>query len=168
MSAATSLHDGLGHHGLGHAGLEPVRVTTLFTPVEVVCPHCGDERSATLVDSDDGVAFILCDGCDRELDVALLSIPTAARLERWRGDAVVHGTTAVQCADGIHGCSYLAVASFRRLADDLSGPGKLRLLDEVARSEQGDLSTAQRGVLLELGVALGLGAASINAFLALL
>jgi hypothetical protein len=159
MSAAMSLHDEI----TGSAS-----ATTLFRLVEFVCPRCGDERHGVHLDGDDGGTHVQCDECRHEHPASVLAVPTRARLDAWRADAVHRGNVAMRSADGIHGCSYLAIASCRRLRDDLTGPGKLRLLDEIARSVGSDLHPAQRAVLAELGAALGLSAGAINAALALL
>lgn len=162
MSAAMSLEE---QHS------EPVvntlRTTVLFRLVEFVCPHCGDERSGAHVDGNDGITFVECCDCHREFDVSVLRVPTRALLDAWRADAVLHGTTALQCADGVHRCSYLAEASCRRLAPELTPIGKTRLLDELVRSVGGELTDAHRTVLVALGVSLGLTAAVINGYLAL-
>ncbi len=160
MSAAMTLHDDIG--------TSVARTTVLFRFVEFVCPHCGDECGGVHVDGDDGVTFVECGVCHQEHPVAVLAVPTRARLEEWRADAVHRGNVALRSADGIHGCSYLALASCRRLAAELTPAGKLRLIDEIARSVSGDLHPAQRNVLAELGVALGLPAGAINAALALI
>lgn len=162
MSAAFSLEE-----PFEEAAVHTLRTTVLFRLVDFVCPHCGDERSGAHVDGDDGVTYVECCECRREFDVTVLRVPTQARLDAWRDDAVLHGTTALQCADGVHRCSYLAEASCRRLATELTPIGKTRLLDEIARSIPGDLTSAHRNVLAELGVALGLTAPVINGFLAL-
>ncbi len=160
MSAAMTLTDELD---------APVaRTTTLFRFVEFVCPHCGVERGGVHVDGDDGVTFVECGVCHHEHSVGVLAVPTQARLEQWRSDAVHRGNVALRSADGVHGCSLLAIASCRRLADELTAPGKLRLLDEIARSVGDELHPVQQAALVELGVALGLPAAAINAMLALL
>lgn len=159
MSAAMSLHDEIA---------PKVSTTVLFRLVEFVCPRCGDERTGVHVDGNDGTAHVQCDECRHEHPVSVLAVPTRARLEAWRADAVHRGNVALRSADGVHGCSYLAIASCRRLRDDLTGPGKLRLLDEIARSIGDDLHPAQRAMLAELGVALGLPAGAINVALALL
>jgi transcription elongation factor Elf1 len=160
MSAAMTLTDELESPA--------ARTTMLFRFVEFVCPVCGDERGGVHVDGDDGVTFVECGVCNVEHPVSVLAVPTQAKLDEWRADAVHRGNVAVRSADGVHGCSLLAIASCRRLADELTGPGKLRLLDEIARSVGGDLHQAQRGVLAELGAALGLPAGAINATLALI
>lgn len=162
MSAAVSLeeHD-------SEPVLHALRTTVLFRLVEFVCPHCGDERSGAHVDGDDGVTFVECYGCHGEFDASVLRVPTRARLETWRADAVLHGTTALQCADGLHRCSYLAEASCRRLAAELTPVGKTRLLDQLVRSIDGEITDGHRSVLVELGVALGLTAPVINGYLAL-
>ena len=85
----------------------------------------------------------------------------------WRADAVLHGATALHCADGEHDCSFLALASCRRLAPELTAVGKTRLLDEIVRSADTELGQAHRAVLVELGVALGLPAVVINGYVAL-
>ena len=162
MSAAMSLEEQF-EQPVAHT----VNTTVLFRHVEFVCPHCGDERPGALVDGTDGTAYVECCACHHELDVSVLRVPTRARLETWRADAVLHGTTAMQCADGVHGCSCLALASCRRLAPELSPIGKTRLLDEIVRSYAGEVTTAHRSVLLELGIALGLPAPVINGYLAL-
>lgn len=159
MSAAMSLHDEI---------TPTLSTTVLFRLVEFVCPHCGDECQGIHVDGDDGTAHVQCDVCRHEHPVSVLAVPTQARLDAWRADAVHRGNVALRSADGVHGCSYLALASCRRLRDDLTGPGKVRLLDEIARSIGHDLYPAQRSALAELGVALGLPAGAINATLALL
>lgn len=160
MSAAMTLTDDLES--------AVARTTVLFRFVEFVCPHCGDERGGVHVDGDDGVTFVECGVCHQEHSVAVLAVPTRARLEEWRADAVHRGNVALRSADGVHGCSYLALASCRRLADDLTPAGKIRLLDEIARSVGDDLHTSQRAMLVEMGVALALPASAINAALALL
>lgn len=150
--------------------MEPSRVlptTTLFRLVDFVCPRCGDERTGAHVDGDDGVTYVECDDCGGELDSSVLRTPTRARLAGWRDDAVLHGNTALQCADGVHGCSYLALASCRRLAPEMTVFGTSRLLRELIGSVGGRLTPAQRGVAVELGVALGLPAPAINATIAL-
>ena len=162
MSAAMSLEE-----QYGEPVVHTLRTTVLFRLVDFVCPHCGDERSGAHVDGDDGVTFVECCDCHREFDVAVLRVPTQARLEAWRADAVLHGTTALQCADGVHRCSYLAEASCRRLASELTPIGKTRLLDQLVRSIGGEFTDAHRTVLVELGVALGLTAPMINGYLAL-
>ena len=162
MSAAMSLEE---HYG--EPEVHPLRTTVLFRLVEFVCPHYGDERSGAHIDGDDGVTFVECCDCHREFDASVLRVPTRARLEAWRADAVLHGTTALQCADGVHRCSYLAEASCRRLAAELTPIGKTRLLDQLVRSIGGELTDAHRTVLVELGVALGLTAPMINGYLAL-
>lgn len=162
MSAVMSLEE-----QYDEAVARTVRTTVLFRLVDFVCPDCGEERTGAHVDGDDGVTYVECCTCHHELDVAVLRVPTQARLDGWRADAVLHGTTALQCADGTHRCSYLAEASCRRLAADLTPIGKTRLLDELVRSIDGDVTDAHRGVLVELGVALGLPAPVINAYLAL-
>lgn len=162
MSAAVSLEEQYS---------EPVgdtlRATVLLRIVEFVCPHCGDQRPGAHVGRDDGVTFVECSDCHGEFDVSVLRVPTRARLDAWRADAVLHGATALQCADGVHHCSYLAEASCRRLAPELTPIGKTRLLDELVRSVGGELTHAHRTVLVELGVSLGLTAAVINGYLAL-
>ena len=163
MSAAFSLEEPF-EGAVAHT----VRSTILFRLVEFVCPRCGDERTGAHVDGDDGVTYVECCECRHEFDHTVLRVPTRARLERWRDDAVLHGTTALQCADGVHGCSYLAEASCRRLAAELTPIGKTRLLDELVRAVGGEPTPAQRAVLVELGVALGLTAPVINAYLALI
>lgn len=162
MSAVMSLEE-----QYDEAVARTVRTTVLFRLVDFVCPDCGDERTGAHVDGDDGVTYVQCCTCHHELDVDVLRVPTQARLDSWRADALLHGTTALQCADGTHRCSYLAEASCRRLAADLTPVGKTRLLDELVRSIGDDLTDAHRGVLVELGVALGLPAPVINAYLAL-
>lgn len=142
--------------------------TVLFRLLDFVCPRCGDERQGALVDGDDGTAYVECSSCHHDFDVSVLSVPTRARLDAWRADALLHATTALQCADGVHRCSCLALASCRRLAPEMSPIGKIRLLDEVARTVGDEPGPAQRSVLVELGAALGLPAGAINGFLALL
>lgn len=163
MSAAMSLEE-----QYDEAVARSLRTTVLFSLVEFVCPQCGDERSGAHVDGNDGVTYLECCECHHEFDVSVLRVPTQARLETWRDDAVLHATTALQCADGVHGCSYLALASCRRLAPELTPIGKTRLLDEILRSVGGEAATAQRAILVELGVALGLSAPLINGYLALI
>jgi transcription elongation factor Elf1 len=141
--------------------------TMLFRLVDFVCPRCGDERTGAHVDGDDGTSYVECDVCRNEFDPSVLRIPTQAVLEIWRDDAVLHGNTALRCADGIHGCSYLALASCRRLAPEMTVFGKTRLLTELIDSVGGELTPAQRSIAVELGVALGLPAAAINATVAL-
>jgi transcription elongation factor Elf1 len=162
MSAAMSLEE-----HFEQPVFHTVNTTVLFRRVEFVCPHCGDERPGALVDGDDGTAYVECCSCHHEFDGSVLRVPTRARLDAWRADAVLHGTTALQCADGVHRCSCLALASCRRLAPELSPIGKTRLLDELVRSVDGELTTAHRGVVLELGIALVLPAPVINGYLAL-
>lgn len=144
-----------------------VSTTMLLTLVQLVCPHCAEQTTGALVDCDDGVAYVQCNSCDRELDVAVLAVPTQTKVDGWRADALLHGVTALQCADGVHGCSYLATASCRRLARELTPLGKLRLLGEIGREAGESCTPAQRTVLLELGVALGLDSGTLNGFLAL-
>lgn len=162
MSAAMSLEE-----QYEDAVARVTRTTVLFRLVDLVCPHCGDERQGAHVDGDDGVTYVECCTCHHEFDVSVLRVPTQARLDAWRADAVLHGTTALHCADGVHRCSYLALASCRRLAPELSPIGKTRLLDEIVHSADIDLDGAHRGVLVELGVALGLPASVINGYVAL-
>ena len=126
MSAAMSLEE-----EYGEPVAQTLRTTVLFRLLDFVCPHCGDERSGAHVDGDDGVTFVECCDCHGEFDVSVLRIPTRARLEAWRADAVLHGTTALQCADGVHHFSCLAEASCRRLASELTPIGKTRLLDNL-------------------------------------
>lgn len=140
--------------------------TTLFRLVEFVCPRCGDERTGAHVDGALGT-YVECDECGSELDSSVLRIPTRAVIATWRDDAVLHGNTALLCADGIHGCSYLALASCRRLAPEMTGFGKTRLLTQLIGSVGSELTPAQRGIAVELGVALGLPATAINATIAL-
>jgi hypothetical protein len=163
MSAAFSLEE-----PFEETAVRTVRTTVLFRMVEFVCPHCGEERSGAHVDGDDGVTYVECFECAREFDNSVLRVPTRARLAAWRDDAVLHGTTALECADGIHRCSFLAEASCRRLAPELTPIGKTRLLDELVRAIGGEPTDAQRRVLVELGAALGLTAPMINGYLALL
>lgn len=163
MSAATSLDDFFEQPAIRRPD-----ATVLFSLVDFVCPRCGDERRGALVDGDDGTAYVECSACHDEFDVSVLSVPTRARLDAWRADAVLHASTAMQCADGVHRCSCLALASCRRLAPEMSAIGKMRLLDEVVRNVGDELGPAQRSVLVELGAALGLPAAAINGFVALL
>lgn len=163
MSAAMSLEE-----QYDEAVARKLRTTVLFRLLDFVCPQCGDERTGAHVDGNDGVTYIECCDCHHEFDVSVLRVPTQARLDSWRADAVLHATTALQCADGVHGCSYLALASCRRLAPELTGIGKSRLLDEVRRSVGGEPTAAQRGIIVELGVALGLPAPVINGYLALI
>lgn len=162
MSAAMSLEE-----QYDEAVARTLRTTVLFRLVEFVCPDCGEERIGAHVDGDDGVTYVECCTCHHELDASVLRVPTQARLEAWRSDALLHGSTALQCADGAHRCSYLAEASCRRLAPELTPIGKTRLLDELVRTVGGELTSAHRGVLVELGVALGLSSAVINGYLAL-
>ena len=162
MSAALSLEE-----QFEESVVPTLRSTLLFRFVDFVCPHCGDERSGAHVDGDDGTTYVECGECRREFDVSVLRVPTQARLDTWRADAVLHGSTALQCADGVHRCPYLAEASCRRLGPELTLIGKTRLLDELVRSVDGDLTNAHRVVLVELGVALGIDAASIKGWLAL-
>jgi transcription elongation factor Elf1 len=163
MSAAMSLEE-----LYDEAVARSLRTTVLFRLVDFVCPDCGDERSGAHVDGDDGITYVECSTCHHDFDVSVLRVPTQARLDAWRADAVLHGTTALQCADGVHRCSYLALASCRRLAPELTSIGKTRLLDELVRAIDGEPNQAQRGILVELGVALGLPAPVINGYLALL
>lgn len=142
-------------------------ITTLFRLVEFVCPRCGDERSGAHVDGDDGETYVACDDCGSDLDPSVLRVPTRARLATWRDDAALHGATALQSADGIHGCSYLALASCRRLAPEMTPFGKSRLLRELIASVGGRPTPAQQAIAVELGVALGLPAAAVNATIAL-
>lgn len=160
MSAAMSLTDELEQRS--------VDVTTLFRLVDFVCPVCGDERRGAHVDSDDGTTSVECFDCGTEFGVAVLAVPTRAGLAAWRDDAVLRGDTALRCADDDHPCSMLALASCRRLAPELTDAGKGRLLAEMARTAGGVTTRAQRAVLLELGVALGLSAPAINGLLAVL
>lgn len=157
MSVAMSVED---------VGRQLVQTTMLVRLVEFVCPRCGDERHGAHVD-DDGVTYVECDVCEGQFDTSVLRVPTRARLATWRDDARLHGDTALRCADGVHGCSYLALASCRRLASEMTPFGKTRLLDELVRSVDDDLTAAQRGIVVELGVALGLPAPAINGLLAL-
>lgn len=159
MSAAISLHDEI---------TPPARTTTLFRLVEFVCPRCGDERQGIHLDGDDGVTHVQCAECRHQHSAAVLAVPTRSRLEEWRADALHRGHAALLSADADEGCPFLTTAAFRRLADDLTGPGKLRLLDDVARSVGHDLGPAQRRVFAELGAALALPAGAINAALSLL
>lgn len=172
MSAALSLEQydegyEVGHGDPSRAAVRTLRTTVLFRLVDFVCPRCGDERTGAHVDGDDGVTYVECCECRGEFDVSVLRVPTQARLDAWRSDAVLHGTTALHCADGTQRCSFLAEASCRRLSPELTPVGKTRLLDDIARSVTGELSAAHRGVIVELGVALGLPAAAINGYLAL-
>lgn len=162
MSAAFSLEE-----PFEEIVVPTLHTTVLFRAVDFVCPHCGDERVGAHVDGDDGITYVECFDCKREFDVSVLRVPTQSRIDAWRADAVLHGTTALQCADGVHRCSYLAEASFRRLAPELTPVGKTRLLVELARSIDGELTDAHRGVLVELGVALGLTAPVVNATVAI-
>lgn len=141
--------------------------TTLFRLVEFVCPRCGDERSGAHVDGDDGSTYVACDRCGAEHDPSVLRVPTNAKLETWRSDAELHGATALQSADGIHGCSYLALASCRRLAPEMTRFGKGRLLRQLLSSVGGRLTPAQHDIAVELGAALGLPPAAVNATIAL-
>jgi len=141
-------------------------MTTLFRLVEFVCPRCGDERTGAHVDGDDGETYVACDECGSELDPSVLRVPTRARLATWRDDAVLHGTTALQCADGVHNCSYLALASCRRLDPEMTVFGKSRLLRELIAAVGGQLTAAQHAIAVELGVALGMPAAAVNATIA--
>ena len=107
MSAATSLEVPVPR---------AVTTTMLFRLVAFACPHCGDEREGVHLAGDDGTAYVECETCCRQLDTSVLTVPTEARLEQWRSEAELHADTALRCADGVHRCSYLAMASCRRLA----------------------------------------------------
>jgi hypothetical protein len=140
---------------------------TLFRLVDFVCPRCGEERRGSHVDADDGSTFVECHSCESMFDAAVLRVPTMRHLEAWRADAALHGDTALRSADGIHGCSYLALASCRRLRSELTPFGKMRLLSEIVGSAGGRLHDAQRVIVAELGAALGVQPAAVSALLAL-
>ncbi|HSJ91449.1 MAG TPA: hypothetical protein VK917_05240 [Ilumatobacter sp.] len=167
MSAAVNLEEYFDQD-FDEAVVPTFRTTVLFHLLDFVCPHCGDERRGAHIDGDDGVTYVECGTCHLEFDLSVLRVPTQARLDAWRADAVLHGTTALHCADGVHQCSYLALASCRRLASELTTVGKTRLLNELVGSVGGELDRPQQQVLVELGAALGLPAPVINGYLALL
>lgn len=136
--------------------------TTVVTPVQFVCPRCGDDRPGVHVRHHDESEWVDCDECSYRCDTGVLAIPTEAVLAEWYSLAVRHGLAAMRCADGTPTCSYLAIVWCRRLAPELTLFGKLGFLDRVARPLVGTLTHEQRKVVRDLGVALQIPAAHLN------
>lgn len=130
--------------------------------VEFVCPLCGDDRSGTHVTDATGTDWVECDTCSYRCDAGVLEIPTQAMLASWYAQALRHGREALRCADWTPAGSYLATVWCRRLAPELSPWGKTAFLDAVARPLTGSLTPAHRQVIIDLGIALQMPAATIN------
>jgi hypothetical protein len=136
--------------------------TTIARAVEFVCPSCGEDREGLHVTEPDSTSWVQCNTCSYRCDPGVLEIPTEAVLAEWHAQALRHSQTALRCADGTPSCSYLAIVWCRRLAPELSLWGKAAFLDSVVRPLAGSLTRAQRGVVIELGAALHMPAATIN------
>ena len=154
MSTTIDLSDDLSPNG-----------TPIVRCVQFVCPLCGDDRDGLHVREPEGSAWVECGDCSYRCDPGVLQIPTEAMLAEWHTQALRHGQAALRCADGTTSCSYLAIVWCRRLAPELSPWGKSAFLHNVARPLAGDLNRDQREVVLQLGVALQMPPAAINAVL---
>ena len=141
--------------------------TTIGRPVELACPLCGQDRTGRHVRPTDAAAdaWVECDECGYRCDVGVLDIPTESALAGMRAQAIRHAAAALRSADGTPSGSYLAVVWCRRLAPELSHWGKRSFLDGIVGPMGRPLTLAQRAVVVDLGVALRLDAAAINACL---
>lgn len=158
MSAAVSLSEELDR--------DVVRTTVLLRTVTVVCPHCGRERTGTLVDGDDGTAHVECHSCHRIHRPDVLDIPPQCAIDHAREMAIWHGRAALRGAEASRGCTSLAYACFRRLRPELTTIGKARLVNQLLDELDGAPTAAQRSMLVQLCGAMGLSAAQVCGLIA--